>query len=109
MYEDDTTYRDPLDDLDDLLVIRAYSPRFWDADRSELVDTDPWEHPSWDVDAALTGWDDLEEAALLLDATVVDDSQLDPAPAAPLLTLVPVEVDGSWPAADGYGERAIAA
>ncbi|MFJ9558394.1 hypothetical protein ACIRPH_31690 [Nocardiopsis sp. NPDC101807] len=111
MHDDETTYRDPLDDLEDLLAIRAHSPRFWDPDAAEQVAVDPWEHPSWDVAADLAdGWDDPDEAALLLDAVLVDDTQLDPpAPAAPLLALVPVEVDGYWPAADDHGIRGIAA
>ncbi|RKR98959.1 hypothetical protein DFP74_6680, partial [Nocardiopsis sp. Huas11] len=29
MYEDEPTYRDPLDDIEELLAIRQYSPTFW--------------------------------------------------------------------------------
>ena len=63
MYEDDPT-RDPLDDVEDLLTIRAHSPRFWDADAAEFTVADPYEHPSWDVYEALTedGWDDPADA-----------------------------------------------
>jgi len=114
MHEDEPTYFDPLDDIEDLLAIRAYSPTFWDAAAGELVGTDPWEHPSWDVadDALADGWDDPADAVEVLEQTLIGDHRLTPladtAYGPPPLVLVPVDGSGLWPAAD-YGERGIAA
>jgi hypothetical protein len=113
MYEEEPT-RDVLDDIEDLLAIRAWSPRFWDADAGEQTTVDPWEHPSWDVTDALTqGWDDPADAADVLDQVVIEDARLTPLsdtptarPAVHPLALMPVDVDGYWPAHDGdYGEE----
>ncbi|WP_116247734.1 hypothetical protein [Nocardiopsis sp. FIRDI 009] len=78
MYDDnDSTYPDPLDDIEQLLEIRAHSPRFWDADNSELAAADPWEHPSWQVEADLAdGWDDPAAAVEVLEHTVIEDARL---------------------------------
>lgn len=64
MYDDEPTL-DALAAIEDAALIRAHSPRFWDADTAEQVTADPYEHPSWDVHDALTGedgWDDPAEA-----------------------------------------------
>ncbi|MGW8438838.1 hypothetical protein ACWGKS_27130 [Nocardiopsis sp. NPDC055879] len=135
MYDNDFTHRDALDDIEELLAIRQHSPRFWDADASELATVDPYEHPSVEVaDALEGGWDDpavaVEVRELLAEEVrltplgqtptvrplvhTIDDVLADrfPAPEEELrshvLALVPVDGAGLWPAAD-YAERGAAA
>ncbi|WP_017590822.1 hypothetical protein [Nocardiopsis ganjiahuensis] len=135
MYDNEPTYYDPLDALEDALAIAAHSPTFWDADTGEQTSVDPWEHPSWEVHEDLAaGWDDPAEAALLLEQTVIDDARLTPLADTPtgrrevhridevlvdapvgeelfheqVLALVPVATDGSWPADDTGWEVAAA-
>ncbi|MFE3457399.1 hypothetical protein ACFXKD_07610 [Nocardiopsis aegyptia] len=107
MYEDEPTYRDPLDAIEDLLAIREHSPTFWDTDAAEQITADPYEHPSWDVADALTedGWDDpaaaIEVRELLADTTArppVHDVDR---------TLALVGGSGLWPAAGDYGEQEV--
>ena len=64
--------------LENAEIIAAHSLRFWDADTAELLHSDPWEHPSWDVAAALAeeGWDDPVDAARVLEDTVISDHRL---------------------------------
>ncbi|OLT26575.1 hypothetical protein BJF83_20645 [Nocardiopsis sp. CNR-923] len=79
MHDNDSTYRDPLDAVEEELAIQAHSPRFWDVDSAELAVVDPAEHPSCDVHQALTGedgWDDPAEAAAVLEETVITDARL---------------------------------
>ncbi|MFI6579353.1 hypothetical protein ACIBFB_26520 [Nocardiopsis sp. NPDC050513] len=139
MYDDEPTYRDPLEAIEELLAIREHSPTFWETGAAELTTADPFEHPSWDVHEALTGedgWDDPAEAARVLDQTVVEDARLvglaDTPTARPrvyaiddvladryptpseelrtqLLALVPVDGSGLWPIADDYADRGAAA
>lgn len=84
MYETEPTFDDlalqaELTAIEDAALVRAHSPRFWDADHGELATSDPFEHPSWDVREALAeGWDDPAEAIDVLEQTVVDDSRLTP-------------------------------
>ncbi len=137
MYDDDSTYRDPLEVVEEMLAIREHSLTFWDADAAELVGADPYEHPSWDVHEALTedGWDD-PAAAIEVRELLADDVRLTPLADTPaarpvvraiddvladrfgspeeelhtaLLALVPVDGSGLWPAAGDYGERGAAA
>lgn len=117
MYEDEPTHhRDPLEAVEDLLEVRAHSPRFWDADAGEQTTADPWEHPSVDVaDALGQGWED-PAAAVEIREQLPDDVRLAPLADTPTarptvhpLALVPVDVDGYWPADDDYGERRAAA
>jgi hypothetical protein len=116
MYEEEPT-RDELDEVEDLLAVRAHSPTFWDTDAGEQTTTDPWEHPSWDVHEALTqGWED-PAAAVEIREQLADDVRLVPLantptarPAVHPLALVPVDPDGYWPAfADDYGETGVSA
>ncbi|MFE9247051.1 hypothetical protein [Nocardiopsis sp. NPDC006938] len=125
-----------LADLEDAQIVQAHSPRFWDPDTAELLPADPWEHPSWDVHEALAlaegGWDDPAIAARVLEDTVIADHRLvglaetptgrphvrpvhealaeEPDPEELLyeqvLALVPVSVDGSWPADEARVVRA---
>ncbi|MET9713363.1 hypothetical protein [Nocardiopsis alba] len=84
MYNDDPTPDDYelaayMNALEDAELVQAHSPRFWDADTSELTTDDPYEHPSWDVHEALTGddgWDDETEAVEILDRTLITDHRL---------------------------------
>ncbi|MEU3020184.1 hypothetical protein ABZ635_22635 [Nocardiopsis sp. NPDC007018] len=82
MYDPEPTPEDydlaALADLEAAQIIAAHSPRFWDADRSELAYVDPYDHPSWDVADALTetGWDDPAQAARVLEDTVIADHRL---------------------------------
>ena len=138
MYDDDSTYRDPLEVVEEMLAIREHSLTFWDADAAELVGADPYDHPSWDVHEALTGedgWDDPAEAVEVREL-LADDVRLMPLADTPtvrprvwpvgdvladrfgspeeelhtqLLALVPVDGSGLWPAAGDYGERGAAA
>ncbi|WP_053616240.1 hypothetical protein [Nocardiopsis sp. NRRL B-16309] len=110
MYEDEPTYRDPLDTIEDLLAIREHSPRFWDADTAEQATTDPYDHPSWDVADALAedGWDDPAaaiEVRELLAGTLTAWPLVRDVDQIPVL----VSVDGSglWPAAGDYGEEEV--
>ena len=125
MYDNDFTHRDALDDIEELLAIRQHSPRFWDADAGELATVDPYEHPSVEIADALAedGWDDpavavevrellAEEVHLTpladtpygrptvhhVDELLVDEPTGEEAFADLVLALVPVAVDGSWPA-----------
>lgn len=132
MYEDEPTF-DALAAIEDMEMMRAHSPTFWDADTGEQTSVDPWEHPSVEVaDALESGWDDPAEAALLLEQTVIDDARLTPlaetltgrprvhridellvdAPVSEELlleqALVPVATDGSWPADEAGLEVAAA-
>ncbi|SIO84646.1 hypothetical protein [Nocardiopsis sp. JB363] len=127
MYEDEPTF-DALAAIEDMEMMRAHSPTFWDTDAAEIVHghdpDDPWNHPSVDVEAALAdGWDDPAEAIevreLLADdvrltgladtpygrptVRLVDELFVDEPTGEELfhdlgLDLVPVTVDGSWPA-----------
>lgn len=136
MYEDEPTF-DALAAIEDMEMMRAHSPTFWDTDAAELAHghdpADPWNHPSVDVEAALAdGWDDPAEAAGLLEQTTTGIGALADTPRlggwrvypadelwadAPtpeeslheqVLALVPVDGAGLWPAAD-YAERGAAA
>ncbi|WP_160050101.1 MULTISPECIES: hypothetical protein [unclassified Nocardiopsis] len=138
MYEDEPTYRDPLDAVEEALAVQAHSPRFWDADNSQMVGADPYEHPSWDVHEALNGDDGWDDPAVAVEVReqLADDVRLLPLAETPtarpvvrdvdqvladryltpeeelhtaLLALVSVDTDGYWPAADDYGERGAAA
>jgi hypothetical protein len=112
MYEDEPTYRDPLDAIEDLLAIREHSPSFWDAAAAELATADPYEHPSWDVHEALTGEDGWDDPAVAVEVREL----LAGTPVRPLVrdadqvpALVAVDGSGLWPAGDDYGEQEVRA
>lgn len=126
MYENEPTFDDlaEIAAAEDAALIAAHSPTFWDTDAAELAyghdPADPWTHPSWEVTEALAGgWEDPAAAIEVLDQTVIEDSRLTGLADTPygrptvrhvdeplteeafvdlVLALVPVAVDGSWPA-----------